>query len=251
MLSLLQQTMQSLYQKLPEVSCRACGRCCVSPTCTLSEFIYLFSNLLQCHPPGFIETAVLEKVKPHESYEGNLHCPFLINQKCSVHPYRTAACRLFGVPSVSEFQIDSMVYCPHAITVIVGSGSFEFIQSWLSELITFEGTLYAFNTEPYYIKGMSLQSWLDIYFDTTLNFDVFYDIHKALHTALNLDFLSHTYVPQTGIREKIDKISVAWSLLSLADHQQLPSLLHSILNDYPLTGTYYYEEAMKLSEMIS
>ena len=39
---------ESLYQQLPTVRCKKCSSCCVSPTCTVAEFIYLMNDITDC-----------------------------------------------------------------------------------------------------------------------------------------------------------------------------------------------------------
>ena len=65
-----------LYQELPEVDCKKCGLCCVSPTCTLSEFIYLFDYLQKSVNPEKVKEYILSPPEIHTDYEGNLRCIF-------------------------------------------------------------------------------------------------------------------------------------------------------------------------------
>ena len=66
--------------------------------------------------------------------------------------------------------------------------------------------------------------------------------------AANIDLgrYADDYRPSTGLREKIDKISVLSAIIGSGDRAMLRGLLLSIRDDYPLTGTYFYEEANTL-----
>jgi len=57
---LLSQVRQA-YEVLPEVSCQGCGECCVSPTCFLSEFIYLIVHAQKELAPEDFRDAILSQ----------------------------------------------------------------------------------------------------------------------------------------------------------------------------------------------
>lgn len=234
---------EDLYNRLPEVGCTGCGLCCVSPTSTLAEFIYLFNYLHENFTTEQIITFIQKPAKLHDEYEGNSHCPFLENHKCSIHPGRAGACRLFGIPSLKEMGIQDMEECRNNITVISGRGDLPYIESWLNELFEFENTLYPLGAEPYFVKGFNVNTWLDIYFDDSIDFDVFKVIKDRMSKSLSLDQFKAYYKPTTNIREKIDKIGIFNSMIGNAGAEALRPLLISIRDDYPLTGTYFFEEA--------
>lgn len=234
---------KNLYDRLPEVGCTGCGLCCVSPTSTLSEFIYLFNYLETNLSDKEILNFIQKPATLHEEYEGNSHCPFLDGKRCAIHPGRAGACRLFGIPSLKNMNIQNMEECRYNIEVISGRGDLPYIEEWLDELFEFESTLYPFGSEPYFIKGFNIHSWLDIIFDDTLDFDVFKTIKQIINDSINIDRFRNSYTLCTNIREKIDKIGILNSMIGISDGETLKKLLISIRDDYPLTGTYFYEEA--------
>jgi Fe-S-cluster containining protein len=235
--------LEALYKELPEVNCLGCGGCCVSPTCTLVEFLYIMNHAQRVLPALEMEAIFSNPPRVHPDYEGNLHCGFLRNHHCSVHPARTGACRLFGLPLLREMGINDMVHCRNAITIRSGEFTLPALDSWLGRLYEIERSLYATNTEPYFIRGFNLACWQDIYFDPTLDFDIFADIKKAMAHCIDLTRFAQLYPLSTRLKEKVDKISILFSLFQSGDQATLRSLLHSIRDDYPLTGTYYQDDA--------
>ena len=232
-----------LYQELPEIGCKQCGQCCVSPTCTLAEFIYLFQFLHKNLAPERIKQYLLAPAEIHPDYEGNLCCIFLEKGKCAVHPGRTGACRLFGIPSLKELKLTNMEDCKNEVAIIKGNGNVTFVQSWLDRLYILEKKLYRSWEEPYFIKGFNIECWLDIYFDDSLDFDVFIEIKNSMNQYIDFVPFKKFYRPKTGLKEKIDKISILAALLDSGDQEAIKKVLLSIRNDYSLTGMYFYDES--------
>lgn len=237
------QGLEQLYNELPEVDCQQCGLCCVSPTCTLSEFIYLFHTLTNFIPSEEIRRYLQIPPQPHPDYSGNVRCFFLEDNRCAIHSARTGACRLFGIPSLKELKLSNMETCKHTITVTRGESDISFIQSWLDKLYQLDKTLYQYGEEPYFIKGFNIHCWLDIYFDDSLDFDVFYNIKATMNHYLDLSRYKKKYTFHTGLKEKTDKIGILSTLIGSGDSKSLHSLLISIRDDYPACGTYFYDEA--------
>lgn len=242
--------LESLYNGLPEVACQGCGTCCVSPTCTLVEFLYIMQYSLNTLPESEIQRIISSSPRLHPAHDGNLQCPFLVANRCIVHKGRTGACRLFGVPALAEFGIKDMTECKHHIQILNGTSDFAFVKAWLTNLVALNRTFYAFEQEPYCIRGFNISCWLDLYFDETLDFDIFNELKHILHGAIDLSRWNAQGTPQTGLKEKVDKISLLQAILDSGDRGILQPLLLSIRDDYPLTGTYFYEEAnMLLGEL--
>ena len=55
-----------------------------------------------------------------------------------------------------------MVSCAHKVTVISGRGDEAFVRQWLDRLVGLNKRLYAFNAEPYFVRGFNLECWLDV-----------------------------------------------------------------------------------------
>ncbi len=232
-----------LYNQLPQVSCQGCGQCCVSPTTTLAEFLYLIHHINDVFPPAIMEEFIFAapQIAPH--HEGNLVCALLSQSKCTVHPWRSGACRLFGIPSLDELGVANLVSCFNNISVISGKWDKQFIMQWLDSLALVNESLYEFGKEPYFIYGFNLECWLDIYFDELIADDVFCQIRAIMKNHVDLSAYASRYVPKTGLKEKIDKINLLTMLIDTPDKDSIEQLCISIRDDYPLTGTYFTKEA--------
>ncbi|MBD3317859.1 MAG: hypothetical protein GF344_18905 [Chitinivibrionales bacterium] len=246
----LHQKIQTLYAGLPEVACQCCGLCCVSPTCTLAEFIYLFDHARRFLAPSDLRALLATPPQLHPDYEGNSRCPFLRDNRCGIHAGRTGACRLFGIPSLAHLRIDGMEQCKNTVQVTKGQSNIEYIEQWLNRLVRVNEELHPFGVEPYFLRGLNIHCWLDIYFDELFDFDIFGDIRRLLHANLDLAIPAPYYTPSTNLREKVDKIGILPSFVGCGDRMGVHKLLVSIRDDYPLTGTYFYEEVEKMLEII-
>jgi hypothetical protein len=234
---------ETLYRQLPEVACKGCGQCCVSPTCTLAEFIYLIKKSNERVDPEVLENFIFSDAVSHPEHEGNLVCALLAENKCLAHEWRSGACRLFGIPSLGNFGISDLVSCYNNIDVIGGKADEAFIRQWLEKISALNEKLYPFGKGPYFVFGFNLECWLDIYFDDMLTVDVFSEIRNVMHQYLDLSQYRPRYLLKTGLKEKVDKISLLSLLLGTNDKNTLQEVLVSIRDDYPLTGTYFVKEA--------
>jgi hypothetical protein len=234
---------QELYAELPQVACEQCGRCCVSPTCTLAEFIYLVHYCCDNLPAADFEKFIFAAPRMSETCEGNLVCAFLQDKLCGVHLWRTGACRLFGIPILESLGVSDLVSCYNNIRVVSGESDEAFVSMWLGKLTHLNDTLYPFGKAPYHVYGLNLESWLDVYFDALITVDVFLDIREKMGRYFDLSQYKSRYIPKTGIKDKIDKISILFLLIDSGDKATIRELLVSIRDDYPLTGTYFRKEA--------
>ena len=185
----------------------------------------------------------------HPEYEGNLHCVFLNDNMCALHDGRTGACRLFGIPDLSELGIMDLEVCSNRISVR-GSFGADSIKSWLSRLVNIDSRLHPIGQSPYFVWGFNLSCWFDLYFDREIEFEPFSTIKNAMYKYLNLFPIVPGYNSQTGLKEKIDKISLFSAMIESADYNTLNGLLLSIRDDYPLTGDYFFKEANLFMEAI-
>jgi hypothetical protein len=246
----LLKEIETLYKQLPEVACKGCGQCCVSPTCTLAEFLYLMSKSTECLAPDILENFILGDASVHPVHEGNLLCSLLAENNCLVHEWRTGACRLFGIPSLKNLGISDLVSCFNDIQVTSGRWDQTFVQEWVESVAALNEKLYPFGKAPYFIYGFNLECWLDIYFDDLLTVEAFSDIKSVMRRHFDLSAFASRYLLKTGLKEKVDKISLLGLMLGSGDKESLAEVLVSVRDDYPLTGTYFVKEAqMYLDEL--
>lgn len=239
--------LEGLYEQLPAVPCQGCGQCCVCPTCTLVEFLYLLRKA------DSAQLATLTQSVPqlHSGCEGNLICPILHAGRCITHEIRTGACRLFGVPALNDFGIDEMESCRFHPLAVSPEADADFIRGWLDRMVLLNRQLYPVGALPYALTGLNLHCWMDIYFDKTFTIPFFIQLQQTMHAFVDVRPLVPGYRSQTGIRDKIDKIHAFSELIDSGDAGLLLALLQSIYNDYPLCGTYFIEEAQQYLSVLS
>jgi Fe-S-cluster containining protein len=240
---------ENLYKILPDVNCKQCGWCCVSPTCTLAEFIYLMKNFVSNSSDKEIEDFLFFTPKQHKIHDGNFVCYFLKNNNCSIHKYRTGACRLFGIPEIEKLNLSNLVTCVNKASTSVNCEE-KFIRNWLNQIAEINSKIYPFGRSPYFVYGFNLECWLDIYFDNLLTFEPFLSIRSIMKNWFDLTKWQNEYRQKTNLKEKIDKISILNIMINIPQKDTLKELLISIINDYPLTGTYFQKEAQLMLDEI-
>lgn len=231
-----------LYDKLPSVNCIGCGECCVSPTCTLVEFIYLMKNLDTCLTRQQKEHFLRAPVEPDKRYDGNIKCALISSNRCSVHLIRTGACRLFGMPAIESMKIPDLVRCKNGTKHHPSHEENAFVKNWLKKLVVLNRRLYPMGEPPYFLTGLSLECWLDILFYRTWKQPFFRNLHDVLTTLTNF-VNSGQYELRTGIVEKIAVIDEFSDNIDCGDGKKLNDMLLRIRDGFPLTGTWFYEEA--------
>jgi Fe-S-cluster containining protein len=203
--------------------------------------MYLLNTLILNTSEADLKNLIETTPEIHPDYEGNCRCVFLNDKRCTIHPARTGACRLFGFSSLNELKITEMEFCKQNI-VNDNDPGINFILDWVDQLGLLNNNLYPYNSTPYFVRGFNIPCWLDIYFDDSISSEPFVQIRQMLRKSFNLSFCKD-YTLKTGIKDKIDKISILNILLDSGPLDDLRELLLSIRDDYPLTGTYFYEEA--------
>ena len=234
---------ENLYSELPTVHCKGCGTCCVSPTCTVAEFIYLMNGILKTWSNDDIQTIITTPVNAHPEYPGNNVCALLAKNKCGVHPLRTGACRLFGIPALSHMHIKDMVYCRNEVTATGSITDIDAINKWLYRLIELNRTLHPLGTAPWYHVGFNIECWLDLYFDETLTQEYFINLRDTMRSSINLMRFAPHYHQRTGLHDKIISVERFSAGITSGDTAFLKLLLIDIRDSYPLTGTWFIEEA--------
>ncbi|MFH1759967.1 MAG: hypothetical protein ABIA63_02590 [bacterium] len=245
--------LESIYNKIPPVPCNGqCKQiCCVSPSCTLIEFIYLFRHILGRMDIERITRILLKPAELHPRYEGNLFCKFEEKGICIVHPGRTLACRLFGIPAMSDFKIQDLENCTYLDKEVLPVVKKEAMVEWLEEISALNSTLYSYYSEPYWLAGLNIECWLAVYFDPYLDDDVFLELKRILISHVDLEFLRDRYEDKTGLKEKMDKIRLLYCMLENAQKKGCDELLNSIRDNFPLTGTYYLKESQNIVDLLN
>ena len=242
--------LEALYAELPQVLCEGCGTCCVSPNCTLVEFLYLIFRSREILSADEFSQAILAHSSIHPDYEGNLRCAFLNRQSCAIHNGRAGACRLFGIDALNTMGIGNMVSCSRHITTAGMPVDASFVSTWLARLVGLNRQIYAVDTEPFFLTGLSFECWLDIYFDQSIRHEFFKAIRATMHGYIDIEEFADRYRPKTNLSDKLDKIVAFHDFIDIGDAPTLRDIMLSIRNDYPHTGTYYYPEANRYLQTI-
>jgi len=243
--------LQRLYGRLPEVPCLGCGDCCVSPTCTVIEFVEAMRYLLENSTQERIAEVLNSPPVLHAAFEGNLRCRFhdLVSKKCRIHPSRTLACRLFGLPAMGRFSIENLENCGKMVFSGGGPANESDIRDWLEELTRLNREVSPFYSEPYWVAGFNIECWLAVYFDPFLDFDAFGELKRFLRKELDLSFLEGCYKETTGLKDKVDRITLLYQLIQAGNRPESLALISELRSRYPMTGTYYYSELNKLEAL--
>jgi len=246
------QKLRQLYSELPGVPCNACGECCVSPTCTLIEFLYAMRYAIEHLTKDDLRNVLIQKPRIHPAYEGNLKCLFQEggSRACQIHPGRSMACRLFSLPVIDSLSIAELENCKNMDDTKRPDVSQNELKKWLENLTQLNQQVASFYVEPYWIAGLNIECWLAIYFDPLLNEGIFGEIRSLLRENLDLAYLDGEYQDFTHLKEKFDKISILYPILDAGDKESATILIEDIRTQYPLTGTYYLYELNNLEAIL-
>lgn len=238
------QEIEQLYGRLPHVACTGCGICCVSPTCTLAEFIYFLVYCTHNLNSERFTQQLLTPPEVHVGYEGNTVCLYLDEGRCSVHPGRTGACRLFGIPAVDQMNIPGLVTCSKKTSAASQEFSSGNVKAWLVDLVRLNRKLYPMGEAPYFLTGLTLECWYDVYYYEYWKQPFFRKLHDILHLHVKLPG-TIPYLQRTAIVEKVAAIDRFFTIIDSGNAGAMVPLLLHIRDDFPLTGTWYHAEAQR------
>ena len=233
---------EEIYDKVPEVGCRACGHCCVSPHVTLVEFCYAFKSFFDNNPE---KNQIITDIVPiHEGFKGSLHCRFQKNDgKCGVYTHRPLVCRLHGHQALSDLGFKYQVPCPDSREPesILSKDS---INTFLEQLSSLNQRFYLHYTQPYWLSALNIECWLTILFG---QWQLAY--FQSLKGLMVREFgesvleLAHLYHQKVRLKEKLDLIDAGQSEFQLGRKKEAQVIFKKIQSDFPETGAYYYFEA--------
>jgi Fe-S-cluster containining protein len=229
-----------IYLNIPEMNCRACGRCCVSPHMTLIEFCYIMTSLLD--KSAQLENILSREVAAHPDYNGNLMCRFQTpDNRCMIYPHRALVCRLHGHPVLKKMGLQYHVHCP---TAAVSSEVFDAddVYALMDRLTEINQGYYSYYSPPYWVSGLNTESWLTILCGD-LQQNIFRLLKKIMLKEINSISIEPYFMQTVPLKEKLRVIDMFQVQLSSSHNETLIPLIRSIQNDFPETGAYYYFEA--------
>jgi len=247
-LSSLLKNLEQIYLEIPGVPCQSCGECCVSPTVTLLEFIYLMDGFLAENSMEQATEILCRPAAFHPTCEGNLICRMQAKRLCTIHKHRTMACRIHGLPVLQSLQIAGQEDCLKMKGILPQVETAD-LKSWLELLSAMNSQVMEYYTEPYWLAGLNLEGWLAAYFDPLLDAGPFGQA-KAILRGRYAQLAGVPYTDASRLKDKVDKITLLFEMFKIGPSPELVALIDSIERDYPLTGTYYMEEAKKIRAAI-
>ena len=255
MVQTLQNAMSSLtdiYSNIPGLKCDGCwGECCVSPTLTLAEFVYMMNHGEQDLKPEEFKNFLSLPLQEHLFYTGNAHCRFQDkkNGRCQNYNGRAASCRIHGHNAMKHFKVANMEYCD------IGqdpSGELkpQGLQVIFDEIAKINHASAESYVEPYYLMSLNLEGWIDFYYQTEIstNRPQLLRIHNILVENLNLPKLKLN--PHTTLAGKLNTIDNMYEAFADGDALLVQELLQSTKVNFPSVGSYFQEEASYLLDMV-
>ena len=230
-----------IYRSIPDITCRACGQCCVSPHMTLIEFCYLTSALLE--KPEQLAEMLSRMVPAHPEYLGNLLCRFQTSDnRCGVYSCRPLVCRLHGHPVLKKMGMQYHVYCSLADGADEKNFSPDDVYGLMDSLTALNQGYYSYYTPPYWVSGLNTESWLTILF-SDLPQNIFRLLKKIMLREITMKGYENYFQQKVRMREKLEVIDLFQAEYPLGRTETLLPIIHKIQNDFPETGAYYYFEA--------
>ncbi len=233
---------EEIYDKVPEVGCRACGNCCVSPHVTLIEFCYLFKSFLDNNPE---KIRIFTEIMPiHRNFEGSLYCRFQKSDgKCGVYAHRPLVCRLHGHPALSDLGFKYHVPCPVPLEPenILSKDS---VDTFLDHLSNLNQRFYLHYTHPYWLSALNVECWLKILFGQWER-AYFQSLKGLMVRELGESVLEYAHLFHQNVRleEKLDLIDAGHAEFQLGRKKDAHVIFKKIQDGFPETGAYYYFEA--------
>lgn len=179
----------------------------------------------------------------HPDFEGNLKCRFLSKEsRCSIHPFRSLACRIHGLPVIDQLKISGQENCRKINPAVQPRVSVNELRGWLELLTRLNKDHFDFYCEPYWVSGFNIECWFAIIFDPFLDMDVFGELKRQL-LDLFPELKELQYDDPTDLKGKVDDVTLFYEIMKFGITGKVIGLLDKIISGYPQTGTYYLKEA--------
>lgn len=247
------EALSQAYNTLPGLQCGECwGECCVSPTMTAIEFIYMMHGAMETLTHQRLLAFLTEPVKEHLFYQGNAHCRFqdMENGRCQNYDHRALACRLHGHEALRVYQTEEMEFCdkkPDHKQDLKKSG----LDERLELIRLYNDQLNIPYSEPWYLCSFNLEGWLDFYYNPSLSEQRadLASLYETLHKELTLPEITNR-MQLTTLGGLFNVIETLYMAIEQGDGNLALKCLNSILNDFPSTGSYYLEEAEQMKTIL-
>ncbi len=237
------------YAQVPGLYCQGCaGDCCVSPTMTAVEFIWMMRYLIQSQPDQ-VQNFLQKPAAEHRHWAGNLACRFQdVSGICLNYEGRAMACRLHGHEALRLYETPDMVFCdknPDRDKTLNGNG----LENLLDAVRHYVGQVGAPYEAPFYFVSLNLESWIDFYFHPEYALGRA-DLEKCHADLVQWIDLKPMQIPiHTTLRAKLNAIELAWKFWLQEDYLLAAQTFESLAADYPSVGSYFLEEARNMATL--
>ncbi len=105
----LLRNLNRIYERIPQTSCRQCGRCCCdSPPVHFIEYVNIYRHVREALPERYLDIARRSLEYFFFSIvDPALPCLFLSDQRCLVYSKRPRVCRIYGLHDPGEDLVES------------------------------------------------------------------------------------------------------------------------------------------------
>jgi len=244
---------KDLLNSVPGLDCTGCwGDCCVSPTMTLVEFIYMMESGKEIFGEPTFKNFLEKPRIEHKIYVGNSHCRFqdLDDGKCLIYPGRALACRLHGHDALRAFESKEMVFCDRnpdkdqSLTQDLLNSMIHSVRELADQIeIAYE--------EPYFMLSLNLECWIDFYYNESISVhrNPLKYMYDYLHENLRLPELEKP-TRHTTLSGKLNTIDKLFDAINSGDGYTMITLLNALISDFPSSGSYWIDEAKQYKKVI-
>lgn len=249
----LSETLDRLYSQVTGLGCQGCdGHCCVSPTMTAPEFVWMMLGAFTSRSQEEWQCAVSAPGREHFAYAGNAHCRWqLAGGLCGNYVHRALSCRLHGHDALRVLASDNTESCdlrPAGYLVMPTSALSQILDA-ITQINDDAGLPYA---EPYYMQSLNLECWLDFMQHPaySLNRETLQSLRAYLDRYLGqLPWPTQIHA-HTTLGAKLDEIDRLYTAISQGDGANVLRHLDSLENDYPSCATFWVTEARHFRKML-
>jgi Fe-S-cluster containining protein len=213
---------------------------------TLLEFAWLLNNMLEKWEKGEIIAFVAEEPAPEPRYEGNHVCRIQSEKSlCGLHEFRPMICRLEGLPILNNMGVRDYIICPYILDEQMKTDVKPVeIDEWVTETFKLSSEFYPVYEEPYWLSALNIECWFSVVLDRKISQPSVLKLRDIIRESFDLDFLTEHYNDITQLSRKLDLIdSFFLEAETIKNPRKAISILKDIQNKFPITGSYYYDEA--------
>ena len=249
-LNSLKKGLEVIYADLPELPCLpGCTACCVSPTLTLVEFIFLLDFLKRQEK---IEKFCDPSLPPFSSrFKGHRQCRFhALEGLCSIHPGRPLACRLHGLPVIESLGVVDLENCTIMDQKFLPQIALTRAKGWLEDLVKLNERLSEGYGQSFLrIVGLHPECWFDIAWGPEPASEELSGLREKILMFFP-DLKINRLRPVTEIAEKASYLELLEISLEMGDLEMVKKMLTDLEGRFNTVGGYWESEARELLKAV-